>query len=46
MIDKGPKAVLFGKYVSNEEYHRCMVAALMDTDFPAKSGKHSSEAGK
>ena len=43
MLSKGPKSVLFGQYVSNEEFHRCYGAALADADFPAKSARHPSE---
>jgi len=43
MLGKGPKAVLFGQYIRNDEYHNCMVAALADPDFLAKSAWHSSE---
>jgi hypothetical protein len=44
MFGRGPKAVLFGRYVSNEEFHDCMVTALADPDFAAKTARHSSEA--
>lgn len=43
MIAKGPKAVLFGQYISNEEFHNISVAALVDPDFPTKSARHPSD---
>lgn len=39
----GPKNVLFGQYISNEEFHDITVKALADPDFPTKSAKHPSD---
>lgn len=43
MMERGPKAVLFGQYISNQEFHNCVVRALADPDFPTKSARHSSD---
>jgi hypothetical protein len=43
MFDKGPKAVLFGRFVTNEEFQSCVKRAMFDPDFPPKSGKHPTE---
>ena len=43
MLDRGPKAVLFGRQVGNDEYDRAVNAALSDPDFPPKTARHRSE---
>jgi hypothetical protein len=40
----GPAKVLFGEFVTNEEYQACVSAALADPDFQPKSARHPEEA--
>lgn len=39
----GPKVVLRGRFISNEEYASCIAAALNDPDFPPKSARDQGE---
>jgi hypothetical protein len=39
----GPSKVLFGEFVTNAEYNRCITAALSDPAFNPKSARHPEE---
>ena len=39
----GPRKVLFGRMVRNEEYQLCAQLALDDPSLPVKSARHPSE---
>lgn len=43
MFGKGPKRVLFGATVTNEEYQHCLKLALADPGFPEKSARRPGE---
>lgn len=43
LFGRGPKMVLFGTYVTNDEYQECVKLAHADPDFPIKSARHPEE---
>lgn len=43
LSDPGPKKVLFGRFVKNDEYQVVIKQAIEDPDLPVKSARHPEE---
>lgn len=39
MLHLGPRVVIYGRFIGDDEYNACIVAALNDPDFPPKSAR-------